>query len=317
MYTHEDPYLVNLPEEEKWLLIYLRIYAEDQLINKYSPNNDKINQKIEYRICSDKRRYNTVRKHLCNLGVAKIKDYCGDLVPVHEKILEIMGTLAIAPVFDTSGIFKESKVYGTSTIGIPAKNPIHCYPVISHMNCRELMYIFLHQDEYVFAKTVRINKVYKSYFLRVYQKNLIDSLHKNIYRAHAELYGRDHLPSLLNKMYGMNIRALYSDRHYGDWRSSLCHFDKDSEVSEQHLTERLVEITRQVRLLKRACREIYRLREKIRETGQDAYNQCLVKTAVDYILENAPLWINGNDRDEKELATIFLKGLSSITNQEE
>jgi hypothetical protein len=208
----------------------------------------------------------------------------------------------------------------TSNNKAPAFSIYNFYREVTKLCSKDLIYVYCHQDEYDFKYFPETKN--HSAKVKLYPKALIDKLQDNIYKMHALYYGKDHLPVALERLYGWKVRAIHNDIGHVDPEDDhknflpVAEFDKDTPLTEEELTRRIVQAARQTRFLRRACKEMFQLRAELRKLGTTtALEKKIQEGMSEHILEMSPLWINTEEYSleyEKKLSKMFLKGPSVL-----
>lgn len=289
-------------EQQEWLRDFLGYYAEYQLNEKYEPEGIHRFPTTSY-LCHDGRRTNTVRRYLESLNIIK-KNWDGEsLDPVDEEILKILPGFSEEPVFDTRGTQTKKNTYSWETEKESAVNNVHDkYIHINEFTPEQMIYLFLHENDYSFKilKRVRYNN-HISELLCIYPKALLQTADHNIIRSRALEYAHTHLDKIFAHAYGIRLRIVQEGHH------NLNFSEAKKLVDPKGIAETLEKVEGNIRLLRRARLELLVLGRIAKREGLNRYTEAITDFAVEYLTEQAPLWMDSEEREEKELARIMLR----------
>lgn len=291
-----------IEEQQEWLRDFLGYYCEYQLIEKYNPEEYHRFPTTGY-LCYDGRRTNTVRRYLESLNIVK-KDWGGEsLNPVDEEILKILPGFSKEPVFDTKGTQKKKVTYSWEHEKDTAVSNVYDkYIDISDFTPEEMIYLFLHEKDYSFKtlKRVRYNN-HTIELLCIYPKVFLETADQNIIRARALEYAQKHLDKVIAHAYGIRLRVVQEGHH------NLNFSESEKLISPTGIAETLEKVERDMRLLHRARLELLVLGRIAKREGVDQYTEVITDFSVEYLTEQAPLWMNSEEKEENELMRIMLR----------
>ncbi len=330
-YSWNNEEYKDMPEKDIWVIKLCGYYTEKSLFKKYTPDIKTSEIKISD-ICHDLRRINTVRKHLESLNLivpapAWLK--MGILNPVEEDIEKILSDYATKPKFNISGIKKEKEYSYSTEKESPVKCRLDCYKKIDTMLAGEIIYIYLHQDEYDFQKITKKMNKYSETALRVYPVNGIDTLEENILNAKLNKFAKENVQEILSKVSGSKIQALYnryreysfdegeiSGKHFTkEAYLPVAEYDSDSQFTLTDIQNRIALVKKQQRFLDRALYELLMLQKQAQDLGEEKFQETILETTRETITERAPIWaFDTENTSKRELALTLLKGTSIISD---
>jgi len=319
----------GMPEKDIWVIKLCGYYTEKRLFNKYTHNAKNSVLKISY-ICHDLRRINTVRKHLESLNLivpapAWLKEEI--LNPVEENIEKILSNYATKPKFNISGIKKEKKYSYSTEKESPVKCRLDCYKKIYTMLAGEIIYIYLHQDEYDFQEVIKKSSNYTETTLRVYPVNSIDTLEENILNAKISKFAKENVQEILSKVLGSEIQTFHNRYREYSWDEGktpdkhftkeaylpVAEYDSDSQFTLIDIQNRITLVKEQQRFLDRALYELLMLQKQAQDLGEEKFQETILETTRRTITEMAPIWaFDTEDTSKREIALTLLKGTSKI-----
>lgn len=284
---------------QEWLLKFLGYYVENKLRIKFNLKNDyTINLNF---ICHDKRRIPTARRFLESLNLIKLSyststamDYCD------EEIEKILPSQSQEPVFSTSGIIKERK-YSLDTTKA-ATNRVDLYKNIDCFNSKELIHIYLNQDNYDFHILKKIHTYYRKrlpktserFELLVYPKEKIENADDNIFKALVKEYADKHAREILT--HALDIPFKYLD-------------DKKSYTTVTEIGSHINKVLDKIGQLELIKEDLFNLRDAVKKIGEEEYSKLLTEKSIEYVENRSPIWAYKGNDEQKILATLRLKGM--------
>jgi hypothetical protein len=291
---------------EQWVMRFCGHYAENKLKTLFNMGIRNVTaQSIE----SDRRRENTVAKALRDAGVAV------DWLHPSDKIETLMAPLGKMPAFNTKGYIEKADYYIGNKITV-FKTGIESYKNVTDLDACEIIYVYLHQDEFDLRCIETKEKRYRSGYsstenitkeLRLFPKALLNTLDANLFRAKAREYATNNMNEALQTAYGLAFRSFKTpvDGH-PEYVGFDTHIDTDKSewLTVEKLDERLIKAQAQARFLARAIKELKVLRRKAQDDVQ--YEKTVVDATLEYLHSQAPLWVVGDDKYLKGLAMQLL-----------
>lgn len=301
---------------QHWVILLCGFYAEKKLqemydlegkLDKHKYNNIRISS-----ICSDKRRTNTVRKHLESLNLVQTSYYTdADLVTVDEEIEKLLKGFSKEPEFHTSGYIKEKDYYSDDKVN-PVTNIGDLYRDIYEFSASEIIHVYLNHAQYNFKmfkttstyrsrKTSYQEKTHVRYDLKIFPLAALDKTDEVALLANNETYAKAHANAILSYAFDLNFIALDNKKPY---------------FTVEDLETRIQQVKDKQRVLRRTLAELSVLKRKA-ETLKDSYKDTILNSSLNYVRRRAPIWINDKEADasEKTLAKMCLKGTSLSTEK--
>lgn len=296
MYCNDDAYK-GLPEKDLWKILLLGNYAlrniEIQHDNKNQPT--KISTGC---LCNDRRRDPTIRKHLMNLGLITDSYRIDDsIITVDDEVEKLLGGYSKEPLFNTSGYIVEKLV--------PVTDLSDVYINVSDLNAYEVIHVYLNQKLYDF-KVFKTTSIYTnrksfrksshdSYDLKIYPISSLDTVDGITLAANNEDFAKNHAREILTAAFECRFKSISDSKEY---------------MTKDAVAARLTEVNDKLRILRRSRKELMVLQRKLDTMGEEALRKKLLDTSSEYIRNQAPLWLNGDDSTKKELAMLICKGTS-------
>lgn len=289
-------------EQQEWLINFLGYYAEYQLYATYYPEKRHSFPTVFY-ICSDKRRLPTVRRYLETMNLIE-RGWSKEIAPVDEEILKIIPGFSEEPTFDTKGTnLKEGRYSYSNDEEFPVETVHDKYLEINNFTPKQMIHVFIYQDQYSFKILSR--KMYNSHasMLCVYPKALLNTADQNVIRIRAFEYAKEHLNVILSHAYKIRIKVIH------DLDISINSSNHpEALLIPNRISEILEKVRWNMRLLHRAQLELKVLKRIIEREGVDRFPELLTNFAVEYLTEQAPLWLDSGNVIERDLARIMLRG---------
>jgi len=311
MYHHDDCYKA-LSQYDKWILLTLGEYAHYKLNEKYDDKN-RTSRPTLHGFITDGRRYPTVRKYLVSKGLIK-DSFWNDTVLdfVEEEVERLLPGSMKEPEFNTSGYIKTRKYSWSDEEAIPITNLGDVYRKVDNMNAFEIIYVYLHQNEYDFrmfsTKTIIKNerdnttKENMYYELKVYPVNVISDSGRASLIASGESYSKAHSCEVLTATFGIKFRSLDDSKDF---------------LTLTAITDRIEKVEEKLRLLRRTCAELKVLRRKAEEMGDEALSKNIIETGLTYVRRSVPLWLQSKEPEKQNLARLLCTGTNIVTEKTE
>jgi hypothetical protein len=287
----------KLPERKRWLIHLLSLYAESKLTTMYE------NKTMRYTIrgvCPDRRRVPTVRKYLEDLNLIQPSYHSNEEIAMREEEIEkLLPGYTKEPEFNTSGVTPIKKYSYSEDKSEAISDPGIVYQRLRDLGAYETIYVYLHQDDYVFQKFTETYRNSRSVsgseynFVSIFPKKHIDILNDNILKAQNEEFAKTHPKEVLSKLLKIRFRNIKDD---------------DFCLTLEDTSRCISETQKSLRFYSRLLKEYKILERHLTKTGDEAFKSSVIKTSRDYITRKAPLWIVGEDKEKKKLAQMFLSG---------
>lgn len=314
MYHHDKCY-ENIGQYEMWVLLTLGHYALYKIQERYDSENTTRRPTI-CGLVQDGRRYPTVRKYLVEKGLIKDSfrtDTTMDFID--EEIEKLLPGSMKEPQFNTSGYIKKKREYSSGEDLIPVTDLGEVFIDVENFNAYEIIYVYLHQNEYDFrmfsTKTISTNRrnrysygsstsEYIHHDLKIYPLAEMSGAGDASLIAAGETYSKAHACEVLTATFGIKFRGLDDDKDF---------------LTLAAINERVEKVEEKLRLLHRACAELKVLRRKAAKMGDEALSKKVIDTGLHYVRRSAPLWLNSNNREKKNLAQLLCKGTNIVTEK--
>lgn len=301
----------NLSENEVWVLLLCGNYAYNKLLEKYDTKKDT---KLTYRLgnyCNDKRRYPTVLKQLRKVNL--IKDaYQDNITPDESNIEGILPGFSVEPAFDASGVKKVKEYSYSNDEEKPLKERGEAYKSLDSLNAYEVIYVYLHQDEYDFAEFKHTTsytdrrhysayRTFDTYTVKIYPKKLDSTLEEGIIAESIKDYAKKHGREILSAAFKLNIQDIHDDHPY---------------FTIQDLRNRYQEVSKKIKYLESVKTELEAILTEIgiSNMSEEEYLDKILKASRDYTTQQSPIWIFDEEhKDKQELAKKLIKGTDLIT----
>lgn len=305
---YNDATYKHLPEKEQWMVSFLGYYALRKLEEKYDTKSN-IDRKINAsHICYDGRRIPSVRKHLGKLILSSYSTQ-DTLTPIDEEVEKLLAGYSIEPKFNVTGYKKEKEnSYSSSKVTKPLEHRGEAYLDIDDLSAGEVIHIYLNQHLYdiqlfSISTTYRNRSHYTQehvcYSVKVFPLVLLEFLDEAIIHAHNEVYAKGHAREILTHTYGCKFRVIKDDHDY---------------ISTTNVRCRISQVSEKVRLLQRTLKELKVLERKLDAAPEHTNEIAIMRSSMEYITQQAPLWINSEEDDKKNLAMMVLKGVEIKLN---
>lgn len=311
----------GLTETQKWECKLFGYYAEKLLLSEYDEGVGGKGYDLSVRvhnICHDGRRKNTVHKKLApHLG-----PFCVDDLKVkHESFEEHAPQYAQEPWFDLTGAEEKRTSYGTSTGKMkPLEDSTKAYRKVKDLTTREAIYVWHHQDDYLFEVVERKEENYRTASSRVYHprrvvqelklfpKTKLDEIETAIFDARVEQIICEHPEIAVPVLYGVNMGPINDkNRIPMATTTGMIEMDDFNTYQDDKLTSRIADLARVARVFRRACKSLVELRRQLRIQGFDKVDA--IKKMREHFLEEAPLYVNSDNERVKSVAKEMLKTL--------
>lgn len=305
MRIHDDDYSKRLPERDRWTYIFLGYYALQKIQEKYkSSDKTKLTTGL---ICNDKRRTNTVRKHLEGLGLV-VHDYGENLMPINEAVEKLLPAYTKEPEFNVIGFVKEETYHGSHTGKyIAIKNHGEVYRNIIDLVAQEVIQVYLNQDAYdikTFKTIYKSSTFYRSdsecFSTRIYPKKFLRQIQDNVVVAQSIQYAQAHAQEILTFLLKTKFKAIDNEKPY---------------TTLADVTERIGKVESKISELTQVLQELQTLQKKISQCGDEAFAKQVQEAGYEYVLAEAPLWVAGEDEDLKKLGLLFLAGSTEVETE--
>jgi hypothetical protein len=307
MYHHDDCYN-DLSTYDIWVLLTLGNYALYKLTEKYE---NKISCPTLHNFVYDRRGCPKVRKYLVSKGLIKNTFWNDtDLNFVEEEVEKLLPGSMKEPEFNTSGYIKETEYDLSNKKATPITNIGDIYRNLYDLNAYEIIYVYLHQDKYDFrifsTKTITRNEKKHTthenmrHELKIYPVDAIKDAGSASLIAAGETYSKAHACEVLTATFGIKFRALDDSKDF---------------LTLEAIHNRVEKVEEKLRLLRRTCAELKVLRRKAAKMGDEALSKIVIETGLKYVRRSAPLWLNSDDREKKNLAILLCKGAYVITEK--
>jgi hypothetical protein len=297
----------------QWVMRFCGYYAENKLKALFNMGTHQVTPRS---IESDGRRENTVARTLVNAGAAT------DWFHPSDNIETLMAPLGKMPVFNTKGYIEKEDHYSGNKVTV-FKDGYQSYKNVEHLDACEVIYVYLHQNEFDLRYIETKEKKYGSgYFsteriikeLKVFPKALLDTMDANLFRAKAKEYAINNMNEALQVAYGLKFRSFKTpvDSHpeYVGFNEHI-DTDKSEWLTIEGLDERLAKAEAQARFLARSIKELKVLRRKTQDNAQ--YEKVVVDATLEYLHSQAPLWVVDEDKNRKTLAMQLLNNTTLKT----
>ena len=144
------------------------------------------------------------------------------------------------------------------------------------------------------------SKEYTYHDLKIYPLAEISGARDASLIAAGETYTKAHSCEVLTATFGIKFRAIDDSKEF---------------LTLEAINDRVEKVEEKLRLLHRACAELKVLRRKAAKMGDEALSKRVIDTGIHYVRRSAPLWLNSDDREKKNLATLLCKGTNIITEK--
>lgn len=297
----------GMSEQQQWECRLFGDYAEKLLLNKYPEmkQDGKTPKQIDTKIsitsiCGDKRRKNTVRRVLEEVTNGPL--YGDYLIVDHDKFLEKAPQYASRPEFDLSGSKKE----GYKELK-PLNDPTQAYRHIKDLTSRENIYVYLHQNKYIFKLITRkISRTHRRFGygisiyheMKIFPKVHLDDIEKAIFRSRVEDIARRHAQLVMRAVYNVEPKYLHGkDDDYDLSPTTFLRVEGYDGYTEESLTKRIVSLAKVVRIYRKALQETLEFGRAVRAAGGFKVDEVVDKLTEHLMLE-APLYINDEKHDD-------------------
>lgn len=312
---HRDNCYKDLPNTELWTLLTLGHYALYKIQEKYDTENT-IRRPTICGLVQDGRRYPTVRRFLVDNNLIK-DSYRTDTIMdfIDEEIEKLLAGSMKEPEFNTSGYITKKEHSWSNEEKIPVTDLGEVFIDVEKFNAYEIIYVYLHQDEYDFrmfsTKTITSNhrnrysyssssSEYTHHDLKIYPLAEMSGAGDASLIAAGESYSIAHAKEILTATFGLTFRAIDDSKEF---------------MTLEAVNERVEKVEEKLRLLRRTCKELKVLRRKAAKLGDEALSKSIIDTGLNYVRRSAPLWLNSDDEEKKNLATLLCKGTNIITEK--
>lgn len=327
LYGRNRPPANTETEKTLWIKMFLGYIAQHELELRHGYSTPtKLSLGM---ICYHKGRTGTVEKLLEKEGL--LEGPCWEFKPDMKAVRARMEAfIKEAPEFEYQVRTKE-KTYDPP---VAKKRIEHVYTKVDRLTPEQLCYIYLHQDEYilsVYTHTYKIRGGRRNHYstmtretedLMVFPKALHKQAETELLNAQLEDIGQKFMLRVLSEMMGNTFKTLHisNKSYYRDMEELLEEnehpveeFRAEDVPTEEDLTRRIIQATRNVRLMRRACRELLQLRQTLREQGGDAaYHKKFVEAIKEIIRNESPLLLTHEDKKVSSLAKAYLEGKIEI-----
>lgn len=313
MYHHDDCYK-GINNTELWILLTLGHYALYKIQEKYDTKNS-IRRPTICGLVRDGRRYPTVRRFLVDNNLIKDSFRTDTIMDfIDEEIEKLLPGSMKEPQFNTSGYITKKEHSWSDEEQVPVTDLGEVFIDVDKFNAYEIIYVYLHQNEYDFrmfsTKTISTNRSrysfggstneYWHHDLKIYPLAEMSGAGDASLIAAGETYSKAHACEVLTATFGINFRALDDSKDF---------------LTLAAINERVEKVEEKLRLLHRACAELKVLRRKAAKMGDEALSKSVIETGLHYVRRSAPLWLNSDDKEKKNLATLLCKGTNIVTEK--
>lgn len=315
----------NTKDLNKWTKELLGAYAAYLLCNKYlvkktpasTPRENKFNV---YHIEGDKRRENTVRKALQDIGL--IECFYGDLIVVHEKYLELAPSYEKEPQVMVGGLTEVPKYSSNNPEAIKDRKEKYLNLLNWDIPDSTLIYIQQHIEEYhiesyeeevEYRRSTNINITENVSRLYAYPKNKLNTLQQNFFKENMRKKIRGDIGHALSLMTQKPNEALTHKRtELGDimYSTPWIFSTKANKhiITKENIEKRIHKINDQMMFLNQALKELNAVKESFRDMNDEEYSALLESFYYNHLRRQAPLLIKSKDEATAKLSKMILTG---------
>jgi len=236
--------------------------------------------------------------------------------PIHENLVAVATQYAIAHQFDLER-------YSQISSHRIAATPDEAYIDVTSLKRREFFYVYLHPEIYDIRKFIKIverggTTSYKRgrtvYFprttveeseLKVYQKDMVADLRTTVCHTKMASFLKSNLKLSSRIFFDLEIKSLNNERERFE---DITRFSNSEKITVENLDERIIRATEAASFFVKACEDLQNLRMKVAASPDLNFKEESYQKALDYFKENAPLHINDEDDETRQLCSLLMEG---------
>lgn len=308
-------------EKENWIMELCGHYAKKLIFKKYVPEESNSLAVSLSSVCGDGRRTNTVCKALSEEDLIEPLhgwDKKAKFQVKHEVFLKIAPKYALAPEFDTSGWKSSSTSYFSTREDKrdPLESRYDKYKRLSAYGIKSenYIYIYFHQDEYVFVKRERSiggkNLYYNSTRTVnetfIYPRAKLNVLEKNTFEAKLERAMKNHTAKVMDLVLEDKMEKINNET--GTFKDTSS-FDEHSPWRLENIQNRIKESQDFIRHYQQTLIDLKKIEAFMKPLGDENFLKKCKDVFRAHVIKMAPIYMNSKEEgDFKELAQLILKG---------